>query len=303
MKTYLVTGAAGFIGSNLVKRLLDDGHFVVAIDNESAECHDKFFWDVRASNHRVDINNYEAINTLCLNYHVDTIFHMAAESRIQPSFDKPQITVQTNVIGTLNILKAAQENKVRRVVYSSTSSAYGHVNKPPLVETMPNDCLTPYSISKVAGEDFCRLFHKQFGVETIILRYFNVYGENQPLRGRYAPVIGKFQQQVLKDLPITIIGSGLQRRDFTYVQDVVGANILAANTANTAALGQVFNIGTGRNYSMLELADLIGGQWYDRTFLPERPGEVMETLADNTKAKSVLGWAPTTTLEMWLNWN
>ena len=207
----------------------------------------------------------------------------------------------TNVVGTCSVLQAAKEAGVKRVVYSSTSAAYGVLNQIPLKESMPNDCLNPYSVSKVAGEELCRMFYKLYGLETIIFRYFNVYGERQPTKGKYAPVIGLFQRQLEEGLPLTVVGDGLQSRDFTNVSDVVEANLKAAFTTNNKAFGQVFNIGTGENYTVMDLVRIISGQEDFFINLPERVGEARHSKADNSKAKEILGWEPKVNLEEWLN--
>jgi UDP-glucose 4-epimerase len=295
----LVTGAAGFIGSNIVDRLLKDGHEVVAIDNESAECHNKFYWNPKAENHVYDVCDYSNIATLFKG--VDYVLHLAAEARIQPSLVNPFLTTKTNVLGTLTVLQAARSFGVKRVVYSSTSSAYGRKHKVPYNEDMVPDCLTPYSVSKVTGEEYCKLYTRLFGLSTVTLRYFNVYGKNQPLKGQYAPVVGLFMRQHGSGQPMTIVGDGLQRRDFTHVDDVVEANILAAISTNEAVDGELFNIGTGVNYDMMDLATMIGKPMTNITFLPERKGESRETLADISKAKRILNWEPKVVLPEWIN--
>ena len=296
---YLVTGAAGFIGSNIVDRLLKDGHEVVAIDNESAECHDKFYWNPKAENHVYDVCDYSNIATLFKG--VDYVLHLAAEARIQPSLVNPFLTTKTNVLGTLTVLQAARSFGVKRVVYSSTSSAYGRKHKVPYNENMVPDCLTPYSVSKVTGEEYCKLYTRLFGLSTVTLRYFNVYGKNQPLKNQYAPVVGLFMRQHGAGQPMTIVGDGLQRRDFTHVDDIVEANILAAISTNEAVDGELFNIGTGVNYDMMDLATMIGKPMTNITFLPERKGESRETLADISKAKRILNWEPKVVLPEWIN--
>ena len=292
----LVTGAAGFIGSHVVDRLIMDGHEVVAMDNESAECNSKFYWNDRAEKVTADISKYEDIEKHFEN--VNLVFHLAAESRIQPAIKNPVKAAQVNVVGTCNIIQASRMYGADRVVYSSTSSAYGLVNEPPLVETMPNDCLNPYSVTKVGGEELCKMYYHLFGLPTVVFRYFNVYGERQPLQGQYAPVVGIFQRQVAAGEPMTIVGDGLQRRDFTHVADVVEANILAAMSDNPDVLGETFNVGTGTNHSVLELATMIGK---DLVHIPERPGEARTTLANIDKIRSMLGWEPVVTLEGWLS--
>ena len=295
----LVTGAAGFIGSNLVDRLLADNHEVIAIDNESAECHDKFYWNSKAENHVYDVSDYS--NVAILFKGVDCVFHLAAEARIQPSLINPFLTTKTNVLGTLNVLQAARSFGVKRVVYSSTSSAYGRKHKVPYTEDMSPDCLTPYSVSKVSGEEYCKLYTRLFGLSTVTLRYFNVYGKNQPLKGQYAPVVGLFMRQHQAGQPMTIVGDGLQRRDFTHVDDVVEANVLAALSTNADVDGELFNIGTGVNYDMMDLATMIGKPVTTVSFIPERKGESRETLADISKAKRLLNWEPKVALPEWIS--
>lgn len=298
MSRVLVTGAAGFIGSNLVDRLIKDGHSVVAVDNESSEAHETFYWNELAENHKLDICDYD--NILPLFEGVNVVFHLAAESRIQPAINNPLFAVRVNTLGTCNVLQAAREQRVKRVVYSSTSAAYGLSNSIPYREDMPKDCLNPYSVSKTAGEELCKMYYTLFGLETVSFRYFNVYGNRQPTKGQYAPVIGLFLKQVAEGKSMTIVGDGLQRRDFTHVDDVVEANIKAAFLQNKAILGNLFNIGTGKNYSIVEIAKMIGSEV---EYIPPRLGEARNSLCDNTKAKDLLGWNPTVTLDTWIEAN
>ena len=291
---YLVTGGAGFIGSNIVNSLVDAGHGVVVIDNESSDSHEYFHYNDKAKYYKHDICDYDKIKHLFEN--VDTVFHCAAEARIQPAIINPLKAVMTNSYGTCSVLQAARESGVRRVVYSSTSSAYGLVNQIPNVETQPDDCLNPYSVSKVSGEKLCKMYSDLFGLETVVFRYFNVYGENQPTKGQYAPVIGLFLKQRKNKEPLTIVPDGEQRRDFTHVSDVVSANVLAS-TVKLETYGQVFNVGTGTNFSVNEIAKLISD---DTVLINPRPGESRETLADITKTKKTLGWNPKVQLEDWI---
>tara|TARA_A100001515_G_scaffold124809_1_gene109284 strand:+ start:1422 stop:2354 length:933 start_codon:yes stop_codon:yes gene_type:complete len=297
----IVTGGAGFIGSHIVDRLIDENHEVIVIDDESAITHDGFYYNDKATYHKISVQSYYDIKEYFEG--VDVVFHLAAESRIQPCVKNPVIAYMTNSVGTCSVLQAAKEANVKRVVYSSTSAAYGLANYPPLKETMPTDCLNAYSTSKVSGEEACKMFYRLYGLETVILRYFNVYGDRQPTEGQYAPVIGLFQKQVAEGLPITVIGDGWQTRDFTNVKDVVEANILAATVDNAKALGQVFNIGSGKRYSILDLVDMIDCPREESNYinLPERLGEARDSLADNSKAREILGWEPNTNLEEWLN--
>ena len=289
----LVTGGAGFIGSNLVDQLLKEGNEVVVIDNEFSDAHEQFYWNDRCDNYKYDIRDYDKIEPLFKD--VDFVFHLAAESRIQPSIVTPIESVHINVVGTCNVLQASRVNGVKRVMYSSTSSAYGLKNSLPLKEDMVKDCLNPYSVSKTAGEELCRMYTKLFGLETITFRYFNVYGERQPIKGQYAPVVGLFLRQKKNGEPMTVVGDGLQTRDYTHVSDVVKANILASQCST--GFGEVYNIGTGLQTSVMDLVDMIGGP---SIHLPERLGESRHTQADITKSKSVLKWSPTVHLKTWI---
>ena len=291
----LVTGGAGFIGSNLVDLLLENGHEVIVIDNESSDAHENFYWNDQTTQSKADITDFAAIRPLFDG--VDYVFHLAAESRIQPAILNPTYATEVNVVGTCNVLQACREAGVKRVVYSSTSAAYGLANTPPLSEDMPRDCLNAYSITKCAGEDLVSMYYELYGLETVNLRYFNVYGPRQPLKGQYAPVIGLFLRQKNAGEPMTIVGDGEQRRDFTYVGDVAMANYLAATSENSECLGQLFNVGTGTNYSVLELAQMIGGEYIH---VEPRLAEARISLANNDKARSILGWEPTAVLSEWL---
>jgi UDP-glucose 4-epimerase len=296
MTKSLVTGGAGFIGSNLVDRLLEIGHEVVVIDNEYSDAHDHFYWNDNAQNYKYDIRDYE--NTRPLYDGVDYVFHIAAEARIQPAIENPIEAVSINSVGTVTVLQCAREAGVKRVMYSSTSSGYG-LNETPNVETQSDDCLNPYSVSKVNGEKLCKMYTDLFDLKTVCFRYFNVYGERQPLRGQYAPVIGIFLRQRAAGEPLTIVGDGNQRRDFTYVGDVVNANIMAA-ISNPApeAFGQVYNVGTGNNYSINQIAEMFD---HETVNIAPRPGEAMVSLANNQKLCNTFGWQPSMKLEDWLS--
>jgi len=291
----LVTGGAGFIGSNLVDRLIGLGHDVIVIDNEYSDAHDQFYWNDKAHNYKYDICDYE--NTRPLYDGVDYVFHFAAEARIQPAIENPIQAVKINSVGTCTVLQCAREAGVQKVMYSSTSSAYGG-NQPPNIETQSDDCLNPYSVSKVNGEKLCKMYTKLYGLRTVIFRYFNVYGERQPLRGQYAPVVGIFLRQRDAGEPLTIVGDGHQRRDFTYVGDVCEANILAAITdIDNELYGQVYNVGTGTNYSIRQVARMISD---DVVHIAPRLGETRLSLANNQKLRKTFGWAPTMKLEDWV---
>ena len=294
----LVTGGAGFIGSNLVDKLLEMNHEVVVIDNQSAECNEQFYWNSKANNHRLDICNYESTRSLYDG--IDFVFHLAAESRLQPAILNPIEAVTKNVVGTCTVLQCAREAGVKKVIYSSTSSAYG-LNKYPNYETDPNDCLNPYSVSKVAGEELCKMYTNLYGLKTIIFRYFNVYGERSPTTGQYAPVIGIFLRQKNTNEPLTIVGDGSQKRDFVHVHDVANANVLAALTdIPDEYYGQVYNIGSGENISILEIAKIISDNY---VHIPSRDGEAKTTLSCIDKSKNIFGWEPKFNVKDWIGEN
>ncbi len=289
----LVTGGAGFIGSSLVDKLIELDHKVICIDNESAECHDQFYWNPQANNYKYDICDYEKIAPLFNG--TDYVFHIASDARIQPAILNPRKSIESNAVGTANVIELSRINKVKRFIYSSTSSAYGKKAILPNIETQPSDPLTPYSTAKVFGENLARVYYNLYGLETISLRYFNVYGDRQPLKGQYAPVIGLFLKQHQENKPLTVVGDGSQRRDFTHISDVVQANIFASEIKD--GFGEVYNIGYGSNYSILEIANMISN---DVKFIPPRIGEVQETLASNAKFKELTGWTPRVSLIRWL---
>ena len=295
-QTSIVTGGCGFIGSHIVDALLSRGHKVIVIDDCSAESNEEFYKNSDAVYIHQSINNFNAIQGIFK--YVDNVFHLAAESRIQPTLERPQEACVTNFVGTANVLQACRDNNVSRVVYSSTSSSYGLKNKPPLEESMHRDCLNPYSTSKAAAEDLCKMYYTLWGVPTISLRYFNIYGERQPIKGPYAPVIGLFQKQKESSKFLTIVGDGTQRRDFTHVSDAVQANMLAMETQNKQCFGETFNIGTGTNHSILEIAKMID---HDYVFIPKRKGEAHITLANIDKAKKMLGYKPSVRLQDWIS--
>lgn len=287
-----MTGGAGFIGSHIVDALINEGNEVICMDDESAPQNEDFYWNSRAENVRLDIRSkhlrpyYEG---------VDVVFHLAARSRIQPTVGNPSECFSVNVLGTQEVLEASRLAGVKRVVYSASSSYYGHASNPPFVESAPKGCETPYSLSKWQGEEVCDLYTKLYGLSTVSLRYFNVYGPRQPLRGEYAPVMGLFRKQKEAGQPMTVIGDGSQKRDFTHISDVVKANLIASD--KKLVTGAV-NIGTGKNHSINELADMIGG---DRVYINERVGETRETLANVSRAYEELGWTAKILLREYLN--
>ena len=291
----LVTGGAGFIGSNLVDGLLGLGHEVIVIDNEYSDAHDHFYWNDHTENYKYDIRDYE--KTRPLYDGVDYVFHIAAEARIQPAILNPVEAVSINSVGTCTVLQCAREAGVKKLMYSSTSAGYG-MNSQPNVETQPDDCLNTYSISKVNGEKLCKMYTDLFDLDTVIFRYFNAYGERQPIRGQYAPVLGIFLRQLAAGESLTIVGDGEQRRDFTYVKDIVNANIMAAiSNADKEAYGQVYNVGSGVNHSVNEVAAMISD---DIKYIPPRLGEARISLANVDKIYNTFAWRPQQNLEEWV---
>ena len=291
MAKCLVTGGAGFIGSNLVDALIERGDGVIIIDNLSTGKKENI--NPKASFHNLDIRKLDKIQPLFKD--VDYVFHLAAFARVQPSIEDPITANDINLNGTLNVLESARQAKVKKVIYSASSSAYGNQDKMPLREDMPAQPLSPYGLQKYVGELYCRLFSEIYNLPTVSLRYFNIYGKRQVLEGAYCLVMGIFVRQRLNNEPMTITNDGKQRRDFTSVVDAVKANISAAESDNVGK-GEAINIGRGKNYSVNELAEMIGGP---TKFIGERI-EPFETLADNSLAKELLGWEPTVELGEWL---
>ena len=294
----LVTGGAGFIGSNLVDRLIDDGHEVIVFDNLSTGQQKNI--NPKAKFFLVDIAHqpYFETNTMKdIMSGVDVVFHMACLARVQPSIENPIEYHSANVNGTLNMLEVCRKYGVKRFVFSSSSSVYGDVEEKdlPTSENSKLNPMSPYALHKLVGEQYCKLYSELYQLETVSLRYFNVYGDRQPTSGAYCLVMGVFAQQRLKGEPMTINGDGEQRRDFTHVDDVVDANVRCMDYP-LEMNGDVFNIGNGDNKSVNDIADLIGG---DRVNV-EPVIEPKATLADNSKAEKLLGWKPTQNIEDWV---
>jgi len=290
MSKCLVTGGCGFIGSNLVDALLLRGDEVLVLDNLSTGHRENL--NSAAELIEVDLRDLAKIKPYFQG--IDYVFHCAALARVQPSIVDPLTYHDHNVNSTLNVLIAARDAKVKKVIYSASSSAYGNQAHMPLREDMPANPISPYALQKYIGEEYCRLFSSIYELPTVCLRYFNVYGPRMATNGAYACAIAIFGQQRLKNESLTVVGDGEQRRDNTYVGDVVQANMLA--TSSEVNDGQAINIGSGQNYSVNEMAAMIGGPV---SFLPSRI-EPRETLADNSLAKKLLGWKPQMTLEKWL---
>ena len=289
----LITGGAGFIGSNLVDKLITENIEVVILDNLSTGKFENIHQDaIFLKKDLCSISSEELIDILM---GVDVVFHLAALARVQPSIDNPMPYNDANVTATLNILHASYKAKVKRVVYSASSSCYGDTTKMPQIENDPIRPLSPYGLQKYIGELYCRMFSDVYNLDTVSLRYFNVYGERMSLSGAYCLVTGIFARQMKEGKDLTITNDGKQKRDFTYVGDVVQANILAGSYLGKLN-GEVFNIGNGANVSINQVADMFGGK---KTY-GEKRLEPYETLADNNKAKTILKWEPTGNLAEWI---
>jgi len=294
MTISIVTGGAGFIGSHIVEKLLKLEHMVVVIDNEYSD-NDNFHWRKDTLNVNIDITDYKGLKKAFTG--ADYIFHCAAEARIGPAIENSVNALNINTIGTCNVLQCAREVGAKKVLYSSTSSGYG-LNESPNIETQPDDCLNPYSVSKIAGEKLCKMYTDLYGLNTIIFRYFNVFGERAPRKGQYAPVTGIFLRQKEAGESLTIVGDGEQRRDYIYVKDVANANIMAAiSNPDEDAYGQVYNVGSGKNYSVNEIASFISD---DTINIPPRIGEARNSLANIDKIQKTFAWKPEVDVETWI---
>jgi len=290
MAKILISGGAGFIGSHLVDALIEKGHEVLVIDNLSTGKKENL--NPKAKFFNLDLRDFEKIKPIFEG--VDFVFHLAALPRVPLSVARPRETNEINITATLNALVAAKDAKVKRFIYSSSSSVYGTGNDLPLEENMTASPISPYALQKYVGELYCRIFSSDlYNLPTVSLRYFNVYGLRQPEEGSYVPVIGLFLTQKKKGLPLTITEDGKQTRDFTHVSDVVNANILAMES-DRVGRGEAINIGAGENCTVNKIAELIGGE---TKYIPARPGDIRDTLADISLAKELLGWEPKITLE------
>jgi nucleoside-diphosphate-sugar epimerase len=289
MEKVVVTGGAGFIGSNLVAALLDHGFDVHVIDNYAGGRRADRIAS-KAVYHDADICDYDVIAPIIAGARY--VFHEAALPRVQFSIEHPQESFSVNVNGLVSVLRAAHEHRVSRLIYAASSSAYGDQENLPLTEDLPAQPKSPYGLQKYVGELSCRLWSEVYGLPTVSLRYFNVYGPRFDPDGDYALVIGKFLKLKREGKPLTITGNGTQTRDFTHVSDIVCANFLAAKSPNVGR-GEVINIGSGRNVSINHLAEMIGGP---RVYVEARL-EPHDTLADNRRAKELLGWEPKIKLE------
>jgi UDP-glucose 4-epimerase len=294
MGTYLVTGGAGFIGSHLVDALLGEGHAVRVLDDFSTgDPANLERARGRAEVIEGDVTDPESVRRAVRG--ADVVFHQAALASVPRSVADPLATHRVCVDGTLRVLVAAREAGVRRVVYAASSSAYGPSPRLPKSETDPTGALSPYAAAKLAGEHYCAAFHEVYGLETVRLRYFNVFGPRQSPDSPYAAVIPRFIAALTSGRRPVIHGDGLQSRDFTFVEDVVQANLRAARTPGVG--GQVYNVACGRRTTLLELVEHLNrllGTDLAPTHTDPRPGDVRHSEADIQRARDDLGYRPTT---------
>src|SRR3989338_4495639 len=284
----VVTGGAGFIGSHLANTLAEVGYDVHVVDSLVSGKRERLLKNIQL--HMIDVRDMAACADIFSK--ADTVFHLAALPRVQYSIENPLETNDVNIGGTVSVLEAAARAGVRRVVYSASSSAYGDQETLPLHEDMPVRPKSPYGVQKYIGEVYCKTYGEMYGIETVSLRYFNVYGPGFGLGGEYPFVIENFLKQRAEGKPMTITGDGKQTRDFIHVRDVVRANILAMQSGTVGA-GEVLNIGAGNETSVNRIAELIGGEM---TYIEPRI-EPRRTHADNTRAEKLLGWKPMVLLE------
>ena len=295
-RLFLVTGGAGFIGSNIAEAIARRGDRVRVLDNFTTGRRENLAGLEQVEVVEGDLRNPPDVKRAVAG--VEGVFHEAALRSVPRSVDDPLSSNEVNITGTLNLLMACREAKVRRVVYASSSSAYGDDPTLPKVETLPAVPISPYAISKLAAEHYCRTFARLYGLETVSLRYFNVFGPRQNPESKYSAVIPKFLEQALARIPLEIHGDGEQSRDFTYIDNVVQGNLKAMDAPGVS--GEVFNVACGARFTLLDIADAIGkflGRELERNHVASRPGDVRHTLADISKAQRMLGYRPEVTFE------
>ena len=284
----LVTGGAGFVGSNLIKQLIDDNHYVESLDNYSSghKRNEHFGCQYR----HFDIkDSFDLIN---FTRKPDVIFHLAAKSRIQPSFKNPKDTLDDNILGTMNVLELARKKKIQ-VIYSGSSSRHYNLYG------------SPYALSKNVGEELCRMYAKVYDVNATICRFYNVYGEGQITYGKYATVIGLFQHKYLRCQSLTIVGDGEQSRDFTHIDDIVNGLIQTMNVYCGQFVGETIELGSCKSYTINEVAKMFLNKFNDKTveYLPARKGEYASTLCDISKAREQINYQPKVDLKDYIkNW-
>ena len=296
-RSVLVTGGAGFIGSNLVRALLERGDKVRVLDNFATGNRANLTGledDIEVV--EGELRSYERVHNAVRG--VELVFHQGALPSVPRSVQDPLTTSAVTIEGTLNVLLAARDESVRRVVFASSSSVYGNSGTLPRTETQQPDPISPYAVAKLSAERYCVSFHRVYGLETVALRYFNVFGPRQDPKSQYAAVVPRFLAAIDEGRAVPIHGDGTQSRDFTYVENVVEANLLAADAPEAG--GTVLNVATGRQASVNELADAIGavlGKPVEKQYLPTRTGDVRDSWADVSKAARVLGYETRVGLE------
>lgn len=300
MESFLVTGGAGFIGSNICRRLVSEGHFVRVVDNlltgkksNLADIIDRLEFM------EADMGDEDTARSAMKN--IDVVFHQGALPSVPRSVDDPASTHKHCVDATFTLLLAARDAGIRRFVYASSSSAYGDTPALPKLETMPPQPLSPYAVGKLVGEYYCSVFYQVFGLETISLRYFNVFGPCQDPTSQYAAAIPAFVTAILRDEPPTVFGDGEQSRDFTYVDNVVEANLLAARAERTT--GEVINVACGKAITVNAIIDMINelvGKNVKPVYADPRPGDIKHSLAGINMAQDLIGYEPTVTFELGL---
>jgi nucleoside-diphosphate-sugar epimerase len=293
----LVTGGGGFIGSNLVRALLERGDDVRVLDNYSTGNRANLA-DLAAEVEvfEGELRSYERVHAATRG--MEVVFHQGALPSVPRSVQDPLTTAAVNTEGTLNVLLAARDEAVRRVVFASSSSVYGNSDELPRVETQNPDPISPYGVSKLAAERYCVSFSRVYPLEAVALRYFNVFGPNQDPSSQYAAVVPRFITAIADGRPVPVYGDGNQKRDFTFVSNVVEANLLAADAEEVS--GTIVNVATGRATSVHELADTIGsilGRPVERELQPARTGDIRDSYADVTRARELLGWEARVGLE------
>jgi len=299
MALYLITGVAGFIGSSLARALLSRGEQVRGIDNFSTGNRENLSEILgRIDFRQADINDLDAMHKACAG--VDFVLHQAAIPSVPKSVLDPLGSNRANIDGTVNVLVAARDAKVKRVVYAASSSAYGDTPTLPKHEAMKPDPISPYAVAKLASEHYMTSFYRCYGLETVSLRYFNIFGPRQDPTSQYSGVLAKFITQMLRGEQPTINGDGEQSRDFTYIDNAVEANLLACRAPEAKAAGQVFNVATGRRVTLNEtfklLKDLTGYDGQPK-YGPERGGDIKHSLAEISKAEAALGYKPLVNFE------
>lgn len=295
-ETYVVTGGAGFIGSHLVERLINGGHRVRVVDNLSTGKRDNLRHLSGFEFHEVSVTDLAALMSIFKG--VDYVLHQAALPSVPRSVDDPLGTNEQCVTGTLNVLLAARDAGVKRVVYAASSSAYGDAEGEFKHESLPPRPMSPYAVAKLAGEYYCQAFTECYGLETVCLRYFNVFGPRQDPMSKYAAVIPLFMTLMLRGERPTIYGDGEQSRDFTYIDNIVHGNLLAAKAP--AAAGQVMNLATGGRIDLLELVDKLNrllDTHIEPIHMPERPGDIKHSRASIDRAGELLGYEPVVDFE------